>query len=848
MGIVISGFLALTLFFWVYSNYHPLSSADSSLGEEEAGRLASSLIQQTGYQSPRDPYTRLRTNPALADSIQSAVSFNDFYRSEENRRLYPVYYWQSTYYIEPIPDRSFDFGGAQSKTINIYQNEFGEMIGLRNTYELLPAAMVNSSALSYALGQTPVIPAEIDSTIYQRIQFSFNGPETSVVDQVINLSENQFFGEEIAEKIAEYHFQRTGWPVDKFVLTGIEKRNFGEVESARLSYTLDETLVPEGVSSRPQITLMILPTGSLVSMTYRFYDTPAAMTFDSIKSNIRGAIVLLFIFLIIILLFIRFRMRLIDMKAAVLVAVLAGFIMPFVIVTQTAFDHIRTFGELDFSFFLGTLMLTGIIAAFTSVLYFLVTSISDSVTRQQWAEKLRTIDLLRIGHLVNRPVGLTIIRGISFSFIIAAVFAIVTILIPGSYFSLQQDFFGSSRYFPQAVMILNNLSWFFIVALAIYLIVLSYIRMYTKSATVLVLCSGLIFALMNPLSASVGPLNTELIAVGIAGILFGIIYLREDFLTTLIALFFTGGLLLTPSGWLFAPSPDSSVFYTQVVLIVVAFIFGGYSVVKGKSISELPKFVPEYIQELAQEERIKQELQIARKVQESFLPDNTPDFPGLDIAAICKPAYETGGDYYDFFELDSKRLAFTIGDVSGKGIQAAFYMTFMKGVLHAICEEYRSTIEVLCKTNTLFRDNASRGTFVSLIFGVIDQQNNTFCFSRAGHNPLLYFNSKDETLHEFTPQGMGLGMADDEIFGKHIQEQCIELQPDDLLIMFTDGIVEATNPSEEFYGDKRFQKLIKNHYKLDAGSLMQRILEDLETFSENTDQHDDMTMLVIKKL
>jgi phosphoserine phosphatase RsbU/P len=846
-GIFISGFLALGLFFWLYGEYHPLSSADSSLGEEEATRLASAVFQQTGYQSSREPHTRFRTNPLVADSIQSAVSFNEFYRNEENRRIFPVYYWESSFFIEPLPDW-FDFGGPQAKTIRIYHNEFGEMIGLRNEDELLPSGKVNSSALTHALGQTPIIPADIDSTIYQRIQFSFNATETADAEQVIDLSEHHFFGEEIAESIADYYLQKTGWPMDKFVLSRVEKRSFGEVESARLIYNLDESFIPNGISSGPELTISVLPTGSLVSLTYRYFEgAGSGLTVDSVKSNIRGALVLLSIFLVLILLFIRFRMRLIDMKAAVLVAVLAGFIIPFVIVTQTTFNHLRSFGELNLSFFLGTLMMTGIIAAFTSILYFLVTSIADSVTRQEWAEKLRTIDLIRTGHLVNRPVGLTFIRGVSFSFIIAAVFALVTIMLPGSYFSLEQNFFGSSRYLPQVAMILNNLSWFFIIALAIYLIVLGYVRMYTKSAWIPVLCSGLIFALMNPLTVSVGPLKTELIAVGVAGILFGIIYIREDFLTTLIALFFTGGLLLTSSGWLFSPSPDSSVFYTQAVLISGAFIFGSYSIVRGKSISELPEFVPEYIRELAQEERIKQELQIARKVQESFLPDRTPEFPGLDIAAICKPAYETGGDYYDFIELGHKRLALTIGDVSGKGIQAAFYMTFTKGVLHAICEEFRSTTEVLCKTNTLFRRNAKRGTFVSLIFGVIDQENNTFCFSRAGHNPLLYFNSKEGTLHEFTPQGLGLGMAGEKIFGASIQEQCITLNRNDLLIMFTDGIVEATNGSDDFYGDERLQSIIRTHNKLGAKDLMQRILEDLERFSESADQHDDMTMLVIKK-
>jgi phosphoserine phosphatase RsbU/P len=281
--------------------------------------------------------------------------------------------------------------------------------------------------------------------------------------------------------------------------------------------------------------------------------------------------------------------------------------------------------------------------------------------------------------------------------------------------------------------------------------------------------------------------------------------------------------------------------------IFAGFTFGAYSIWKGKSLKEIPTFVPEYIEDLAQEERIKQELQIARTVQQSFLPESTPSFPGLDIAAICKPAHETGGDYYDFIELDGDRLAVAIGDVSGKGIQAAFYMTFTKGVLHAICEEFKSTIEVLTKTNNLFRKNAKRGTFISLIFGVVDLKTNIFKFSRAGHNPLLYFNSKEKKLHEYRPQGIGVGMANGDVFSKNISEQSIEFQKNDLLIMFTDGVVEATNNMDSFYGDERLHKIIIRNNELSAEALLEKILKDLNDFGRNSNQHDDMTMLIIKK-
>ena len=125
--------------------------------------------------------------------------------------------------------------------------------------------------------------------------------------------------------------------------------------------------------------------------------------------------------------------------------------------------------------------------------------------------------------------------------------------------------------------------------------------------------------------------------------------------------------------------------------------------------------MPSYIQELAQEERMKGELEIAYEVQASFLPRRMPMVEGLDLAAMCLPALEIGGDYYDFVELEKGRLAVVIGDVSGKGIQAAFYMTLVKGFFQTLCRMIDSPAELLRRLNVLFCENVPRGTFISMI-------------------------------------------------------------------------------------------------------------------------------------
>ncbi|MEX0647621.1 MAG: SpoIIE family protein phosphatase [Balneolaceae bacterium] len=848
LGLVVAGLLAAALFFWLYSESHPLGAADSSYGETAASEASVEILQSLGFYSNTRPVTFFKINGSLADSLQKQTSFRDFYEDERARSVFPVFYWSSSFKMEELsPENMWDYSSDQAKTIEITLSENGELLALDNRYEILPSKNADLSVLAYAFGDSVegISNLRTDSLIYQRLQFQFDEIERNTdVNTDINPEGRNFLGERIAEKIAEYYFRSTGWPQDQFSLAEVEEVSVGDTDGAKVTYRLNESSVRQVT----ELDFTVLPTGTLYSIELNYpVNGSQSLNLDQIKTGIRMIVILLGVFWILILLFIRFRLRLIDIKPAVLVAVLAGFIFPFLMILDIFHSHVYSFGEINIQFLFRQLLNIGIVAAFTSISYFVVCAIADSLTREHWAEKLRTVDLIRIGHFINKPLALTFIRGISYSFMLAAFMALLMLVLPESWFSLENDFSGNSSYLPNIHVLLSNLVVMFITVQAIFLIFLSKLRSSVTASAVLVFFVALAFILLNPLPVEIGSLTTELVTVGSIGLAVGWIYLREDFLTTFIASFFFANLLSSSGGWVMDQSPDASIFYSTLILIGAGFIYGFYGLYKGKSIRDLPKFVPDYINELAQEERIKQELQIARKVQQSFLPESTPDIAGLDIAAVCKPAYETGGDYYDFISLNEDQLAVVIGDVSGKGIQAAFFMTFTKGVLHALCDDFKSTIDVLTKTNKMFRRNANRGTFISLIFGVVDVKEEIFCFSRAGHNPLLYFNSSEGKLQEYTPQGIGLGMAADNLFRKNISEQRISFKKDDILILFTDGVVEATSKTNTFYGDKRLQNLIKNHHKLSAEELLERILADLDSFGDGSEQHDDMTMLIIKK-
>lgn len=848
--LIIAGAVALLLFFWLYSDFHPLPAADNSLGGSHVQGLASKFAMELGYESEAVPVTKFQTNTELLDSLQKQTSFKDFYADSVNRSLFPAFYWVTNFQMESNPEaeEGFNLDIGDAVTVTVELSESGELIAFRNNENILPTPSFRPEVLNYGIqgDSLNVYSFSNDSLFARSLEFQFNNQSVPSTIQRRRLQSNQvnYLGPSVAERMAQFYLQKSAWGNRDFQIVSTERVPVNEREGAIVRF---EQVVPD-VRQFVQVDVKILPSGGLISMEYRHPNpSDTGNLFSTIKVGVRAIVLLIGAFWIIVLLFIRFRLRLIDIKAATLLAVLAGLIFPFVVTLWMVYDHLHSFGTLNIEFVVLQLIIIGFTAAIATLGFFAVTAIADSITRQYWIEKLRTIDVIRVGYFNNVPVGLTLVRGISFGFLLSLVWCLILFLIPGSYITLEPNFEADTTFLPYLTELLGNFIFYLLIAQVIFLVFVGQIRSAFKSAFASVLVPALLFIIVYPFPFDVGAFTTELATAGVIGLLLGIIYYREDFLTTFIALFVFVSLLSTANGWLIENSPDASVFYSLVFLIIVGFISGGYSIYRGSSVRDLPKFVPDYIQELAQEDRIRQELKIARKVQQSFLPLNTPSIEGYQIAAICKPAYETGGDYYDFISLNNNRLAVTIGDVSGKGIQAAFYMTFTKGVLHALCTDFNSTIDILAKTNTMFRNNANKGTFISLIFGILDTQKNRFRFSRAGHNPVLYFNHSENTLREFQPEGIAIGMANEDVFRKNISEENIELQKDDILILFTDGVVESISKTNKLYGDQRLHDLVKKNYMLSAEELLNIVEEDLENFGEKSTQHDDLTMIVIKK-
>jgi serine phosphatase RsbU (regulator of sigma subunit) len=209
-----------------------------------------------------------------------------------------------------------------------------------------------------------------------------------------------------------------------------------------------------------------------------------------------------------------------------------------------------------------------------------------------------------------------------------------------------------------------------------------------------------------------------------------------------------------------------------------------------------------------------------------------------------------GGDYYDFFRLGDDRLGVLIADVSGKGTSAALYMAELKGLVLSLSQIYQSPRQLLLEVNRIISENLDTRSFITMTYAVLDLAAATMTFARAGHTPLLFFRGSGTRGTEvLTPNGLVVGLRIPgamEKFADLLEEQCVELEKGDVIVLYTDGITEAMNGESDLFGDARLGRIIAEHGHLDTADLRERILREIEAFVGSADQHDDMTMILIK--
>lgn len=241
-------------------------------------------------------------------------------------------------------------------------------------------------------------------------------------------------------------------------------------------------------------------------------------------------------------------------------------------------------------------------------------------------------------------------------------------------------------------------------------------------------------------------------------------------------------------------------------------------------------------------ERSRAELRIAAEIQKSFIPRKTPAVPSFEVAAATKPAMEVGGDFYDFISLPDGRLGVVIADVAGKSIPAALFMALSRMIIRASATHQIKTSEVLKNANNMIAMDATAGMFVTLLYGILDGEGRTLNYADAGHPVPLIFRAEKLGYEEEEVSGIALGAEENAEYG----ERKITFLPGDLAVFFTDGVTEAMNPDGEMFGFSRLAEVVAAYHTSSAKELLEKILGEISIFSKGAEQHDDITLIVLK--
>lgn len=475
--------------------------------------------------------------------------------------------------------------------------------------------------------------------------------------------------------------------------------------------------------------------------------------------------------------------------------------------------------------------------------YIIITAVAESYTREIWNEKLISLDLITNGYFFHNKIGKAILRGVSFGLAVVAVY--FTLLYAFSFYTnyslivLKEEVFIIDQIlsvFYPFVKAVNNILFPIII---IFLAIGTFLRSRTKNRNIFILTTALIWAIVAHDTTS--PIFLGIIIQFIIGIIISTLMWKYDFFTILITLFTAYSSIII--SW-FALVPETE-FILQIILCSLVILLGIIALFSKYRLDDLNKITPKFQKHISERQRLQGELSVARDVQMSFLPQKSPLFERLEIAARCLPAYEVGGDYYDFIRFSDKKIGIAIGDVSGKGTKAAFYMTLTKGFLKATSRFNTSPSQLLTDMNSMFYENVERGNFISMIFTLIDTENNSLTFSRAGHNPLIY-KRPNLDCEILKPTGIALGLEKGDVFSKTITEQQVNIGLGDFIIMFTDGVTEAENSKGEEYGMDKLVDIINSNKFNNANELLETVYKDVHKFTGKTAQHDDMTMIVIR--
>ncbi|HEY6547465.1 MAG TPA: SpoIIE family protein phosphatase, partial [Vicinamibacteria bacterium] len=281
------------------------------------------------------------------------------------------------------------------------------------------------------------------------------------------------------------------------------------------------------------------------------------------------------------------------------------------------------------------------------------------------------------------------------------------------------------------------------------------------------------------------------------------------------------------------------------------------------------------IRRVALQERVAHELTIAAEVQRRLFPDRAPVAPGLDLAGICVPAGDVGGDYYDFLEMGDRQVAFAVADVAGKGLPAALLMSMVQASLRSQAASLRSLSETCDAMNRLLYRSTAPNAYATFFYGVFEEGPRRLRYVNAGHNPPMVVRAPRRGTGEVAGGGSGLGVAPDgglalaslavsvgaeegmvklratglvlgALADSPYGEESVVLEPGDVVVAYTDGVSEAFSPAGEEFGEERLYEAVAAVRALSAAAIVEHVSRRVEAWRGTSPAHDDFTLVVAR--
>ena len=303
--------------------------------------------------------------------------------------------------------------------------------------------------------------------------------------------------------------------------------------------------------------------------------------------------------------------------------------------------------------------------------------------------------------------------------------------------------------------------------------------------------------------------------------------------------------------YIFAAYPEAAagaplVAYGTAISYTACLLVGGFAA--GAVASQIRRHVVAALHDAEHRAKIAQfehDLGMARSIQQNLLPTAPPIIAGFEVAGWNQPADETGGDYYDWQQLDDGRVAVTVADVTGHGIGSALMMSACRAYARAGLATEANLEALLNHLNPLLNYDLPPEKFVTLVVGLLDPSYGTAQLISAGHGPLLFYSSAEDTFHSFDAQGPPLGLLPRLTYGG---PEILKFDGGDILVLVTDGFIEYNNAAGEEFGAGRVQDVVRAHRRRQPAEIIAELRSAVRAFAGGERQLDDLTALIVKKV